>query len=351
MPRRPTVPPRHPATRPVAMAPGGSTNYSCTLTVPSSRDIQWLANHTYTEGLSKLFHGDSTQHCHIIQAVFGFDYGDEFEVACCQALRQVIPHRFGICRGHVVNQSGEQAGDDIIIYDRHVFPTLRLLPQEDYSRKEWIPIEAVAAYIEAKHTLQIAGDSGQSLAKACDQIGKVKLLVSQRPQVPLNEVSRHVLIGGETKIVGGASLPQMRNPVYCMIFAPHARKEKNDPVIVDATQTLEALRGYTFNGPGYPDFVLAGKSNVILPGTVSGDGQTVTLRLFTWGADVKLIPLVTPSVAFGVALTTLLTVLDSISLGALPWQAILQDSLNPERYKSGVAPSNNDGSSPMPPTK
>src|SRR5580692_9222880 len=83
-----------------------------------------------------------------IAAVYNFDFGNEFEVAICKVLRRAIPHRYGICRGFVVNAEGQAAGDDIIIYDRIRFPTLRALGQEDYSLKEKIPIEAVYAYIE-----------------------------------------------------------------------------------------------------------------------------------------------------------------------------------------------------------
>ena len=93
----------------------------------------------------------------LIAARYNFDYGDEFEFALCDALRAILPERFGVCRGFIVASDGRSAGDDLIIFDRIRFPTLRLLRQDSFARKEQIPVEAVYAYIEAKHTLVLTG--------------------------------------------------------------------------------------------------------------------------------------------------------------------------------------------------
>src|SRR5262249_21823428 len=85
-----------------------------------------------------------------ISANSNFDYGPEFEIALCVALRAVLPSRFGVCRGWVVPGSGNPAGDDLVIYDRDRFSTLRMIEQDNFARKEEIPLEAVCAYIEAK---------------------------------------------------------------------------------------------------------------------------------------------------------------------------------------------------------
>jgi hypothetical protein len=60
----------------------------------------------------------------------------------------------------------EKAGDDIITYECHLFPTARFLLDCDFSLKEQVPVEAVAAYIEAKHALEIEGDTNSSLDHA-----------------------------------------------------------------------------------------------------------------------------------------------------------------------------------------
>jgi hypothetical protein len=261
-----------------------------------------------------------------IQAVYNFDYGDEFEVAICQVLRAAIPHRFGICRGHVVNAAGEHAGDDIIIYDRSLFPTLRLLGDEDYSRKEWIPIEAVAAYIEAKHTLQIVGD----VKKACSQVAAVKALCSHRTPIGLEQITRGVSLGYGARVVGSNDLPPLRNPVYGMIISRSVRFGANDPILKSPQEILDGFVGTEFAGPHYTDSIVAGSSNVVLPGKPVHDGK-LELRFLTYGHDVTLHPLLTLNVAFGVGLCTLLAVLDLIQLGTLPWEAILNDALKPER--------------------
>ncbi|UCS95037.1 hypothetical protein KZP23_08515 [Echinicola marina] len=112
-----------------------------------------------------------------IEAEFNFDYGDEFEIAICEILRSFLPQKFGICRGFVVDSKGNTAGDDIIIYDQERFPTLKLVHRNDYSRKEKIPIEAVYAYIEAKHNILINDDPNKCvLRKAIAQCTSVKEL-------------------------------------------------------------------------------------------------------------------------------------------------------------------------------
>jgi len=59
-----------------------------------------------------------------IVSMHNFDLGDEFEIAVCKVIRLILPHRYGVCRGFIVNDSGDSAGDDILIYDREEFPTL-----------------------------------------------------------------------------------------------------------------------------------------------------------------------------------------------------------------------------------
>src|SRR6266851_5063767 len=122
----------------------------------------------YLQNLNKRFEEALSE----IEAHHNFEYGDEFEIALCKVFRRALPQMYGICRGYVVDADGMVAGDDIIIYDRARFPTLRALGDEDYARLEKIPIEAVYAYIEAKHTLELEGESRSSLTKAVDQLGK-----------------------------------------------------------------------------------------------------------------------------------------------------------------------------------
>jgi uncharacterized protein DUF6602 len=115
--------------------------------------------------MRKLLYGDFVrtiattfdQALHNIAVEHNFELGDEFEVPLCKILRKVLPQKFGICRGYAINRDGDVAGDDIIIYERMRFPTARLI-DDDWSLEQRVPIEAVLAYIEAKHSLTLEGD-------------------------------------------------------------------------------------------------------------------------------------------------------------------------------------------------
>ena len=110
-------------------------------------------------------------------------YGGEFEIAICQILREFLPNKYGICRGFVVSSDGEIAGDDIIIFDQERFPTLKLKGVGQYARKEQIPIEAVYAYIEAKHSINLLQKDNNSIFKAIKQVESVKRLCNKREKI------------------------------------------------------------------------------------------------------------------------------------------------------------------------
>ena len=172
--------------------------------------------------------------------------------------------QYGICRGFVVNAAGEKAGDDIIVYDRMRFPTLRALEGEDYSRKEQVPIEAVYAYIEAKHTLQLQGDGDSSAEHAITQVCRVKTLCSQRESVDTGEA-------GKTEL--SDCWPAIRNPIYGAIISRQARLKKGAPVLVDAAAIRDALVGTTFPQAFPPDLIVAGRCNLCLPVIPNAEGS------------------------------------------------------------------------------
>jgi hypothetical protein len=89
-----------------------------------------------------------------IETGHNFDYGPEFEIVLCDTLRSALPDRIGVARGFVVGMDNSTAGDDIILFDRSRFPTLAMRERDNFSRKEFVPAEAVLCYAEAKHTLQ-----------------------------------------------------------------------------------------------------------------------------------------------------------------------------------------------------
>ena len=260
----------------------------------------------------------------LIEARYNFDYGDEFELALCDALRAILPERFGICRGFVVSSSGDCAGDDLIIFDRIRFPTLRILRQDSFARKEQIPVEAVYAYIEAKHTLEIEGDSGQSLKKASTQVAKVKSL--PREDISLTMVDPYV---GPLPIEISApkGFPKTRNPMYGAIISRRVRQREGSHVLTDHDAIHQELVGATVEEP-LPDLIIAGKSNIVLP-YVKEDHS------LTYHSPFHVDDVTTPHgfiaedmLAFGIGLCSLLHALDFIRLGVIPWKELLAEGLN-----------------------
>jgi hypothetical protein len=119
-----------------------------------------------------------------ISARYNFDLGGEYEMAIADLLRKILPDQYGVCRGFVVTEKDEFGGDDIIIYDKNRFPTLRLLDKGDSSKKQEIPVEAVYAYIEAKHTIFLNSTThAQGFIKAWSQVGKIKSLARERREL------------------------------------------------------------------------------------------------------------------------------------------------------------------------
>jgi Domain of unknown function (DUF6602) len=103
----------------------------------------------YVERLSKRVHTRLA----FLEAMYNFDLGQEFEVAVCHLLSEILPSKYGVCRGFVVSSDGEIAGDDVIIFDSLHFPTLRGSLGASFALKDQVPIEAVYAYIECKHSV------------------------------------------------------------------------------------------------------------------------------------------------------------------------------------------------------
>ncbi|MBS0416933.1 MAG: hypothetical protein JSR66_04420 [Proteobacteria bacterium] len=267
-----------------------------------------------------------------IEAVHNFEHGDEFEIALCNSIRSILPQRFGICRGYVVDRSGKVEGDDIIIYESHLYPTGRFLPG-DLALKEQVPIEAVAAYIEAKNTLEIYGDpnggpNGEpdcTLDKALDQVSKVKTLCDQRTAVPMNAVTRHINLGTGFHTPSLLGWPTKRNPVYAAIISRHVRINKKEKQTSDSSAIESALATKGSLAGLAPDLIVAGSSNVTLS-FVSGPNGAKTIRSPFIVPGGALASMKADKVAIGIGLCHLLWALDFISLGPISWSDLLADA-------------------------
>jgi hypothetical protein len=263
-----------------------------------------------------------------IKVVNNFDHGDEFEVAICGVLREVMPARVGVCRGYVVGQDGSLAGDDIVLFDRSRFPTLRLLGN-DLSLKEHIPAEAVLAYIEAKHTLYLypnAKQQGQSLEKALAQVRAVKNI--KRTTVSMQQLGDVVLSTRFGNVTGEVGLPAIRNPYACAIWAPNidpgrGRELESDCVI---HRIFEILGNVT--EPTLPDVIAAGRC-LTSPIVQIGSGWQPVPML---SAGCELAGSLHASRVLGLALFHLLWSIELIQLGTMPWSPML----NFELGKAGV---------------
>jgi len=265
-----------------------------------------------------------------IMADYGFDYGDEFEVVICKALRKTLPNKYGICRGHVVSSDGRKEGDDIIIFDQERFPTLRNHKKDDFSRKENIPIEAVYAYIEAKHTLDLS-----TFSTAFKQVSAVKELIIEREQTDSLQFDPYVNVP-RWAIEQNGDYPPYRNPVFCMILSRYAinkegKKTDNPHEIQEfLLESLSLIEDRKFD----PDLIVAGKSNTLCVGYKKTDQEEVQVTLFSpyhlveEGMGIYYEPVIRENLTFGIALAYLLAAIDWIRLGRMPWEKILTDALS-----------------------
>jgi hypothetical protein len=259
-----------------------------------------------------------------------FEYGPEFEVAICETLRSALPDRFGIARGYVVDSDNTRAGDDIIVYDRSRFPTLALRDRDDYGRKEFIPIEAVYCYIEAKYTLNLQGEDPQSLAHAATQASAVKELCATRESMHFEDILPEVrLRGGGLRVSGPEGYPSIKNPTFSAIFARRVRRRKGGEILNDPSEIDETIRNLQIAAPPEPpDLIVLGDSNVIVPilPSTGTEGNRLRSPFFITGHSSHNVSVV-DGVAFGVALASMMEALDWIQLGRMPWRKILSDGL------------------------
>jgi hypothetical protein len=261
-----------------------------------------------------------------IATYYNFDLGDEFEIAICKILRVILPEKFGICRGHLVTAEGDQAGDDIIIYNRERFPTLRLLDGDGFTQKEHVPIEAVYAYIEAKHSLIITGKD-ENFAKAIDQVRRVKALSRKRKEVePNRSLVPYVVLPFKAK--KRPNWPEISNPFFGAILARQVRKQKGgNPLSQKEFATL--FKESAVSKENFPDLIVTGEDITIMPFISEKDAFTYYSPFFVEGKSIPVACEV-KGIAFAVGICSLLLALDTIRLGVMPWHAIIADALGIE---------------------
>src|SRR5436190_1172515 len=172
-----------------------------------------------------------------ISTRYNFDKGDEFEIALCELLSTVLPSKYGVCRGFAVAKDNTFAGDDIIIYDRERFPILRLHDAGKFDRKQEIPIEAVYAYIEAKHSL-IVDEKETNLTKALEQVCSIKNLKRERRS--FLTIDHNVSLGNNVTFDQQPHWPDYANPYYTAIVSRSVKNKKGD--VVDFNEVVNFIR-------------------------------------------------------------------------------------------------------------
>lgn len=282
---------------------------SC-LPCPTMVYAEFLDN--ITAKFERLYEEVDTEH--------NFELGTELEVALCKLLRLMLPERYGVCRGYVVGQDGATAGDDVIVYDRQRFAPLRLI-ESDLAQKQRIPVEAVYAYVEVKHTLYLNGNGGQSIAKAREQVAAVKAI--RRRAVPLNQVDPYLVIGTNAtrQRVGW---PHTRNPLFCAILSRNVELGGRGSEL-PVSSHLDLVARVTSRDPGAPDMIVAGPDLVCLPAI----GQQV-VGPFQILDETTLRCVTTPGRALASGLANLSYAIDSITLGSIHWPSVIASGLGVE---------------------
>ncbi|MFK7803237.1 MAG: DUF6602 domain-containing protein [Anaerolineae bacterium] len=272
-----------------------------------------------------------------IRAEYNFDNGPEFEIALCKVLRLILPEVYGICRGFVVTQNGEKAGDDIIIYDQFRFPTLAFRDPNEFARKEYIPIEAVYGYIEAKNTVNMDGgaEDGQSLVKAIEQVQRVKKLCNQRKNVEVGEIGHLKLMATGGSFTGDPNFPNYLNPAWGAVFARQVRLKKGGELVSECSEIYPSLNQPRHSDPNLdqenkPDLMMLGKNVCVVPVLPNKDKGVNNLSFFSMGTKTKYQPRDVPNLSSGFSISMLLGAFDWISLGPMPWLRIASEHLDGE---------------------
>jgi hypothetical protein len=266
-----------------------------------------------------------------IETIHNFDNGPEFEIALCKILKELLPNKFGVCRGFIVDKNGDCAGDDIIIYDRLRFPTIRRLNEEDFSRKEQVPFEAVYCYIEAKNNLELDNENDSTLNTALVQIEKIKTL--ERSDRPLTQITEIFSMGDVFKVSPPTGWSKTLNPLHTAIIS---RKTSLKKSYLTPEETYPLLENRAISVTGAPDLIVAGEGVVILPTAQIEGLKHIVPFLFLFQESTPNV-LKTEHHALAIGLCQILWALSRIELGVMPWEEIIGNGLHNSHLTTQVS--------------
>lgn len=260
-----------------------------------------------------------------ISSRYNFDLGDEFEIAICELLSKILPAKYGICRGFIVTEKDEFAGDDIIIYAKDRFPTLRLLGENKFEKKQDIPVEAVYAYLEAKHTLFLDDtNSGQSIYKAYEQIHNVKNL--QRDKRDFLSIDPYINLGNGFK-ANRNNWPNYTNPIYGCVISRFVKNKPNSKIITSDKISDSLKKSELPENILSPDLVILGQNDMLLPCIRKDEKEVIYESPFFIENVSELIHKTTKTSSLAVGISMLLYALDTIKLGKMPYKKIISQQL------------------------
>ncbi len=257
-----------------------------------------------------------------IDPKWNFDIGNEFEVELATLIDELLPDKFGVCRGFVTPIDGIAKGDDIIIYDKMNVPLVKPPNSHKFTRKESVPLEATYAYIEAKNTVELKDKSaGTYIGKALDQVAQIKKL-ERRPR-PFSKIIRGVNLES-LKFERNIGTPQILNPMFTAIIARGVRI--NGKLVTDIKIIKENLPDDT--GDFGPDLIILGSNIGIAPYYVDKLETSKTFGInyespFCVGDRHEMIVYEMPKMAYGFGLCSLLYALELIKLDIMPWRKVL----------------------------
>ena len=105
----------------------------------------------------------------------GGTLGDETELAWLDFLARVLPNRYQVANGFVVDADGRRSDQmDVIVFDRQYSPPLFMGGNVQY-----VPAEAVYAVFEVKQRI-----NGRNLRLACDKAASVRFLRRTSAVIP-----------------------------------------------------------------------------------------------------------------------------------------------------------------------
>lgn len=265
-----------------------------------------------------------------IIAQHNFDNGDELEIALGKILLQILPDKYGVCRGCAINGTGATTdSDDIIIFDKMLFPTLRSLEDGDLSIKEQVPIEAIYMYIECKSSIEL-GTHKNNFIKAINQVTNFKEFVDKREHMPIWQQDPYIPWNPSQRQPIHISMPPYRNPPCGIIFTKKITFNGKDisdqneinQILLESVLEVETGRAYL------PDLIIAGKSNIFRPALkIEGIDQPGP----TWfmHKDIRSGYLCTDveNKAFGIGVIYIIALLNMMKLHTMPWAEMIKEAI------------------------